>query len=60
MSEEELVATLADMLDLVDRSDYVCSDDLATELQEELEDRLTDNQFYLIAELVETWWNLQE
>jgi hypothetical protein len=60
MSEEELVATLSDMLELVDRSNYVCSDDLATELQEELEDRLTESQLYAIADMVETWWLLRE
>lgn len=60
MSDSELAIAIADMLDLVERSDYVCSEDLADELRDELADELTDEQSYAIAEQVEAWWASQD
>ena len=60
LSDSELLRKLDDMLDLVDRERYECSDDLAEELQDELEHEIVDSQHYMIAEEVEAWWASQD
>ena len=59
MTNAEVFARVADLLDITDRSNYGCHDDLADELRDELADELTDEQSYAIAEQVEAWWASQ-
>ena len=59
MTDAELAARVADMLDLTDRSNYTCWEFLAEELQQEVEDDITTEQHYAIAEQVEAWWHAE-
>ena len=59
MTDAEVFARVADLLDITDRSNYGCHDDLADELRDELADELTDEQSYAIAEQVEAWWHAE-
>ena len=60
MTDAEVAARVADMLDLTDRSNYTCWEFLAEELQQELEDDITTAQHYAIAEQGEAWWASQD
>lgn len=59
MTDAEVTARVAEMLDITDRSNYGSFDDLADELRDELADELTDEQSYAIAEQVEAWWHAE-
>lgn len=60
MTGQEIFRRVADMLDSTDRANYRTADDLAEELQGEVEDEATEEQHYAIAEQVEEWWAAQE
>lgn len=60
LSDGELLKKLDDLLALTDRDNYECSEDLAEELQGELEHEIVDSQHYMIAEEVEIWWARQD
>ena len=60
LSDVELLRKLDDLLALTDRDNYECSEDLAEELQDELEHEIVDSQHYMIAEEVEAWWASQD
>jgi hypothetical protein len=56
LTDFEVFARIADLLDITDRADYGSVDDLADELRDEVADLVTDAQSYAIAEQVEAWW----
>jgi hypothetical protein len=61
LSDGELLKKLDDLLALTDRDNYECSEDLAEELQDELEHEIVDSQHhYMIADEVEIWWARQD
>ena len=60
MTDAEVYARVADMLDLLTRSDYLCPDDLSDELRDDIDDDATTEQHYAIAEQVEAWWHAQD
>ena len=60
LSDGELLRKLDDLLALTDRDNYECSEDLAEELQDELEHEIVDSQHYMIAEEVDVWWARQD
>lgn len=61
LSDGELMKKLDDLLAFTDRANYECSEDLAEELQDELEHEIVDSQHhYMIAEEVEIWWARQD
>ena len=60
LSDGELLRKLDDLLALTDRDNYECSEDLAEELQDELEHEIVDSQHYMIAEEVDIWWARQD
>lgn len=60
LSDVELLRKLDDLLALTDRDNYECSEDLAEELQDELEHEIVDSQHYMIAEEVDVWWARQD
>lgn len=60
MTDAEVTARVAELLDITDRSNYGSVDDLSDELRDELADEVTDAQSYAIAEQVEAWWASQD
>jgi hypothetical protein len=59
MTTEQMEVNLADSLELVEKNDYACWEDLAEDISQDFEGLITEEQHYHIAELVEMWWTSQ-